>query len=619
MKKITNYFTTIITILIILAPINSFALTSTQEETAKRQNEINQQRLERERSDIIKRQERKKTEKIRKSRDLKDVKDDDLILDDKGGCIKLNDISITGNTIFSNKELKKKILKKYQDKCLKKSNILSVKQDLENYYISRGYSNARVYFNKKTLKQSVLSLFILEGVVENIKLENNSKIDKKLKFKENSKLFMAFPFKKNKVFNMRDFEQGLDQINRLQSSNAKMRSDPGKAGGSSNIIINNQISYPTNITLSHDNSGQESSGKKKKKLTISQDNLFGLYDNLYINYNKDDDSSQSDKFTKSIYSSFSLPLGYWTLTGAYSESEYLTTIREQNTSYKVSGQTLSKTFQLDKVLKRGKSFKAKLGTELNLKDTASFTKDTINTSGTHKLSILTIFNDSTIYTKTGTIFIKPSYAQGLDIFDARSDLKDITVNESHAQYKIAKLYSYYNTNFNIPKTKIPLNYLFTFDSQFSQNTLYGTEKISIGGRYSIRGFDENSISGDNGYYIKNDLKINTSYLLPIKLLNSKLLTFGQKKNLSAKNFFSKTYLTVFYDYGYVRNKNIISEAGEGYMSGAGIKLNYLGKYIDWDLTFSKGLHSPKFIQNIYDQQKDGESVYYNISAKFGLF
>jgi hemolysin activation/secretion protein len=157
MNKITNYFTTIITVAVILAPINSFALTSAQEESARRQNEINQQRLERERSDVIKQQEIRETERIRKSRDLKDVKDDDLVLDDKGGCIKLNDISITGNTIFSNKKLKKKILKKYQDRCLKKSDILSVKQDLENYYISRGYSNARVYFDNN---QFYLFLFL---------------------------------------------------------------------------------------------------------------------------------------------------------------------------------------------------------------------------------------------------------------------------------------------------------------------------------------------------------------------------------------------------------------------------------------------------------------------------
>lgn len=614
-----NKFLLVLTACVVLMANNSFALTSAQEEAARRQNEINQQRLERERLNVIKQQKIQETERIRESRDLDGKKDEEKSLDDKGGCINLKKINIKGNTVFSSKKLEKKILKKYQNKCLKKSDLISVKQDLENFYIEKGYSNARVYFDKKTLKDEILSLFVLEGIVEGIKLENNSKIDEKLSFRKSSKLFMAFPLKKGKVFNMRDFEQGLDQINRLQSSNAKMRSDPGKDGGSSNIIINNQISHPANVTLSYDNSGQESSGKKRKKLALSQDNLFGLYDNLYINYSKDDEPRQSEKFTKSIYSSFSLPLGYWTFLGSYSESEYLTTISEQNTSYTVSGQTLSKTFQLDRVLKRGKRFKTKLGSELNLKDTASFTQDVINTSGTHKLSILTIFNENTIYTKAGTIFIKPSYVQGLDIFDARSDLKDITVNEAHAQYKLAKLYGYYNTNFNIPKTKIPLNYLLTFDSQLSQDTLYGTEKFNIGGIYSVRGFDENSISGDNGYYIRNDLKINSSYLLPKKLFGSKLFNFGGSKGLSVANFFSKTYLTIFYDYGYVRNKNIISEAGEGYMSGAGAKLNYSGKYLDWDLTFSKGLQSPKFIQNIYEQTKDEETVYFNVSTKFGLF
>lgn len=618
MSKKTHHLINIFIISGLLLPFNALALTSAQENSARRQGEVNQQRLERKRLDIINQQKKKETEKIRKSIDLDGAKNDYTILDDKGGCMTMNTISIAGNTVFSEKTLGEEVLSKYQGKCLKKSGLLELKQELENYYISRGYSNARIYFDKKSLANSTLSLVILEGVIENIKLKNNSRIDKKLKFRENSKIFTVFPFKKDTVFNIRDFEQGLDQINRLQSSNAKMRSSPGAKSGYSDIIITNEISSPTNITLSYDNSGQESSGKPQKKITLSQDNLFGLYDNIYINYSQDDASSENEKFTKSFYSLFSLPLGYWTFSSSYSESQYLTTVNEQNTSYEVSGQTLSKTFQIDRVVKRDKRFKVKLGTEFNLKDTASFIKDTANNSGSHRLSILTIFNDNTFYTKAGTIFIKPSYVQGLDVFDTRSDLKDITVNESHAQYKLVKLYGYYNMNFNIPKTEIPLNYLFTLNSQLSQDTLYGTEKTSVGGRYSVRGFDENSISGDSGYHTRNDLKINVLSLLPTKLLNSKFLTAGQKNNLSVANLLSKIHLTIFYDYGYVRNKNIISDAGEGYMSGSGAKLDYSGKYLDWDLTFSKGLHSPKFIQNIYDQQKDEESVYFNVSAKFGL-
>ena len=608
----------IFTIYVLLMPFNTLALTSAQENAAKRQDEINQQRLGRQRLDIINQRERKETEKIRESIDLDDTKNEPISLNAGGGCVTINTSSIDKNLLFF-KEITKKILDGYKDQCFKKSDLLLLKQKIENYYISRGYSNTRVYFDTKSLTNSILSIVILEGLVENIKLNNNSKIDKKLEFREDSKIFTAFPFKKDKIFNIRDFEQGLDQINRLQSSNAKMRSDPGEKAGYSDVIIANEITSPTNIIFSYDNSGQESSGRNQKKIALSQDNLFGLYDNIYINYSMDDESDRDKKFTKSFYSLFSLPLGYWTFASSYSESQYLTTVDELNSSYKVSGKTLSKTFQIDRVLKRGRKFKINFGSELNLKDTASFIKDIANNSGTHKLSILTIFNENTIYTESGTLFVKPSYVTGLTAFNARQDLPDINNNEAHAQYELIKLYGYYNTNFTIPRTNTTLNYLFTLNSQLSKDTLYGTEKTSIGGRYSVRGFDENSISGDSGYHVRNDLKINLSYLLSKKLLNSNFFTFGERTDSSLTNLLSKTHLTIFYDYGYVRNKNIVSDAGEGYLSGSGAKLDYSGKYLDWDLTFSKGLHSPKFIQNIYDQQKDEESVYFNISAKFGLF
>ena len=38
------------------------------------------------------------------------------------------------------------------------------------------------------------------------------------------------------------------------------------------------------------------------------------------------------------------------------------------------------------------------------------------------------------------------------------------------------------------RNKINLNYTLTFDSQYSWNTLYGTDQFSIGGEYIIRGF-----------------------------------------------------------------------------------------------------------------------------------
>ena len=74
----------------------------------------------------------------------------------------------------------------------------------------------------------------------------------------------------------------------------------------------------------------------------------------------------------------------------------------------------------------------------------------------------------------------------------------------------------------------------------------------------------------------------------------------------------------FYDYGYARNKIIDAESDKGYMSGAGAKINYSGQYFDWNITYAKALHNPKFFKNIDSIEEDNESIYFNISLKLSL-
>lgn len=50
-----------------------------------------------------------------------------------------------------------------------------------------------------------------------------------------------------------------------------------------------------------------------------------------------------------------------------------------------------------------------------------------------------------------------------------------------------------------------MTYQFTGYAQISNDYLYGTEQISIGGAYSIRGFQKQGLSGSRGWYTRNDL------------------------------------------------------------------------------------------------------------------
>jgi hemolysin activation/secretion protein len=51
------------------------------------------------------------------------------------------------------------------------------------------------------------------------------------------------------------------------------------------------------------------------------------------------------------------------------------------------------------------------------------------------------------------------------------------------------------------------------DSQISKDTLFGSEQFSVGGYYSVRGFRENYISGDHGYYFRNKANFNLGQFL----------------------------------------------------------------------------------------------------------
>ncbi|WP_043947672.1 ShlB/FhaC/HecB family hemolysin secretion/activation protein, partial [Ralstonia solanacearum] len=54
----------------------------------------------------------------------------------------------------------------------------------------------------------------------------------------------------------------------------------------------------------------------------------------------------------------------------------------------------------------------------------------------------------------------------------------------------------------------PLRYVTTFHGQFTNDHLYSIDAITIGSRYTVRGFDgEMSLIGDRGFYWRNELQL----------------------------------------------------------------------------------------------------------------
>ena len=578
-----NYLTAIIILSVILSPTNSFAITADEKQRAIERNNQEEQRIQRERQNIIQRKEQQELENINRLKKESKASNLDDVFFDNGACRKIDKFIIENNKEISTKTLHEQFIKKYLGKCLTKTNLKEIKDDISNLYFKKGYISARVYYDTKRIYQKVLKIVIEEGKIEEIELEDNSKLNDKLSYRRTSQKFLAFPFLKKRVLNLRDIEQGIDQINRLSSNNANMKIEAGEKAGYSKVIVNNNISHLTNITLSNDNSGNQSTGKYKNKITINQDNLLGINDNIYFNSSITNNDDKNTKYSKNTYIAVSIPFGYYTVGGSYSYSKYLITTIGDTSIFKSSCNTESKSFYLDRVLNRGQKHKISFKAEIENSDSDNYVEDTYIPINSRRLTNANFYLNNTIYTKNGSIYLQPSYSKGLTAMDALKDDSDLAKKDAKAQFEYFGFYGTINNNFNLFKSKIPLNHQLNFDSQYSIDSLYSNKQFGIGGRYTIRGFEESQVTGDSGYYVRNDLKINSLYLFPTKLKESKIFNFGSNKQISLNNIFSKTSFGIFYDYGYTRSKVIDEESDEGYMSGIGAKMKYIGKYFDCDI------------------------------------
>lgn len=478
-------------------------------------------------------------------------------------CVNIKTIEYDGNEALKNKEINK-ILKKYTNKCLNLPQIDAMLMDITNLYISKGYVTSRAFMTmpQKRLKQGILDIKIIEGKVSEI--EGVKKSEK----------FTAFPSIIGKVLNIRDIEQGLDQMNRLPSNQTTMDIKPDqKQNNSSKILIGNKPQGRTRFTLFGDNAGSESTGETRFGFRSMLDNLFGLNDQVNMTYTNSPSKSRHHRTANSFALGMSIPYGYWTLNNNFSWSNYRTSFNLVNGDRFFSyGNSTTNDLSLERLISRGQKHKFSLAGGLLYKTNSNYSKvldyKVRNDVSSRDLTILHLDAPATFYTDYGVFYIKPSYYQGIRLFDSMRD-KDYNYSQK-AQYKAWKWYSYYGNNFG------KINYTATFEGQYSKDELFGTEAMYIGGEYTVRGFKEDSMQGDTAWILRQDAKINLANALNSENKVLQGITPG-----------------VFFDYGYAKSNHRLIKSETLAGAGAEIGLNY--GYFEGKISYAEPVHKPKWM------------------------
>ena len=356
-----------------------------------------------------------------------------------------------------------------------------------------------------------------------------------------------------------------------------MKIEPVEKVGYSKVIINNEKEFPVSAKIDYDNLGNEFTGVRRTNFSSTIDNLLFLNDQINLSYNTNLDDPSNEKDLRSFAGGVSIPFTYNTLSYDYSRTKYRGQNPGINGPIKLSGYSNRTNVAIDRILLNNTEYRISTNLALTAKEAASYLNDNKIETSERKLTIGTLSFAISKYFKNGAnLYLKPQYSRGLKLLNAKQDTSGLTADIPRAQFQLYKLYASLSKRFQIPKINAPVTLSTEMDSQISQDTLFGSEQLSVGGYYSVRGFRENYITGDHGYYFRNKANFNLGQIL-VSIFTPKEKS-KTKGGLASKNLnhLYKFSMEPFYDYGYVKTKY---NGDSGRLSGAGLKTIFSSKYL----------------------------------------
>lgn len=400
-------------------------------------------------------------------------------------------------------------------RCLNAGDINRIMTVAQNAIIGRGYTTTRVLAAPQALKSGKLILTVFPGYLKNIEIDLSNA---EQTYAGRIAAFQnEFPKRSDGILNLRDLEQGLENLKRIPTAEADIQIVPvdGVPNQSTVLVKWQQRLLPYRLSLSIDDSGTKATGKYQGNITFSADNPFGLSDLFYVTYghsigNVPDEQSLSGSLKKGrTYNyavHYSVPLGKWTWALNHSGHRYHQAVAGLSEAYDYNGKSNNTDFGFNRLLSRDTHRKTYFGAKLWTRATKSYIDDAEVTVQRRKTAGWLAELSHKEYIGNSTLNVKVAYKRGTGMRKALAAPEE-AFNEGTSRIKIWTA----SADLNIPFTlgKQSFAYDSSLQAQWNKTLLTPQDKFSIGGRYTVRGFDgEMSLSAERGWYWRNDLSWN---------------------------------------------------------------------------------------------------------------
>jgi len=433
--------------------------------------------------------------------------------------VSVREVKITGNTVFSDETLKE-VTSPYENRELTDTDLESLRLALTIFYINKGYINSGAVIPDQTIIDGMITIHIIEGKLTNVEVEGNKWFRDRY-IQNRIRLGAGPPLN---IYVLQERLQILQQDERIQKLNAELRPDVKR--GDSVLKVEVQDEFPIKILLESDNYQSPSVGAERGRITLTDLNLTGFGDVLSFTY------GQSSGIFPEIDTSYTLPFTAYdtTLILRYRKNDF--NVIEQpfkDLDIKSKSDIASITLRQPFYRTLNKEFAlALMGEYLRNKtflDDEPFSFSPGVKEGKSVVSAIRFIQEYLYRDLIQVITIRSRLSLGIHALGATSNPgKEVPDGRFFAWI----LQCQWARRFKL----LDIQTIARMDLQVANKSLLPLEQISVGGRYSVRGYRENTLVRDNGFIgsLESRIPVIRNYFLADFLEFCQFADFGTAWN-----------------------------------------------------------------------------------------
>lgn len=398
-------------------------------------------------------------------------------------------IHVTGSTVFSDAELAE-VTAPYTNRTLTTEDLERLRLALTLLYVNRGYITSGAVIPDQDVTFGVITVQIIEGSLARIDVEGNDWFRAGY-LRDRVERGAQTPLR---LEPLQERLQFLQQDRRIEQINAELR--PGEKRGDSIMQLNVKEASPWKAWLDFNNYQTPVVGAERGLATIAHQNVTGNGDAFSFTYGR------SRGVNPIVDTSYSLPLNRYdtTFIASYRRNDFLVVdnafrFLDLNAETEIIGFTLRQPVYRTltdefAVAITGEHLSNKVTSIFDTPGLPSLFIPGSSNTGVSTVSALRFIQEYVHRTSTSVIAARSRFSVGLDVLNATNNFGPLPDGQFFSWLGQVQAVRRFDDWWGI-------QLLGQMGLQLANDRLFPLEQIPVGGRFSVRGYRENTLIRDN--------------------------------------------------------------------------------------------------------------------------